>query len=220
MKRLIGLLVLLVCTACAPQLPAGYHADATGERTANSEDQVRSGLRELASKASAETAVDTALPAELTRVPVPGNAIARRYERKHRNIDFCKALGNDPFETPSLDRLKDLRKDAELLFNALHGIDPDKRYADASVRVRRGETPKRRLPAEIKAALPKLEQVAHAYYARIYFAEQLERQHKLTPQARHQLVQDALTGITGTEATEAYRTVNTFFIVHCTGGSA
>lgn len=213
-------------TGCVPQLPSGYNVDgATGERRANSADQVKDGIKELAKRTSAAEAIGVTLPTELTTVPVPENAIARRYDRKQRNKDFCTSwlggeVGSRVLQTPSLDDPEDLRKDAEVVFTSLHSIDPEKRYVDVSVRVKRGATNKRRLPTGIKAALPELEQHLHAWYARMMFVEELDEAGKLSAQARRVLVQRGLDEITGPEATTLMTTVNDFFTVHCLGGAA
>jgi hypothetical protein len=217
----VGVVAALV-VSCAPALPAGYHVDATGGRTANSDDQVVAGIKQLADRLSRDEVLDTTLPRELTAVPVPANAIARRYERKKRVDDFCSAWAKSSptAQTPALDKLKDLRQDAAVLYSTLHAIDPNKRYLDASIRVRRGETPKRRLPAEVKELLPSAETVAHAYYAELLFAEQLEKRGKLDAEQKHVMVQRAIDIIAGPDASAVFSTLNTFVLIHCLGGSA
>jgi hypothetical protein len=180
---------------------------------------VKAAIQELARTTIRTDVLSVHLPTELTKVPVPANAIARRYERKQRKADFCAGWYR-PFETPALDRPKDLRKNAELWFTGLHGIDVDKRYEDKSVRLRRGETAKRRLPADVKALLPRMEEHVHRYYAQMLFLEQLDKEGKLSPEQRHVLVQRALDGIAGAGATETFRTLNDFYTEHCQGASA
>ena len=226
-RRLAVPAVLLgaaLLSGCVPQLPSGYHVDAsTGQRTANSDDQVKKGIEQLARTTPADRVLAVELPNELISVPVPENAIARRYDRKQRKAEFCaawKLVGDAIIQTPSLDDTDDLAKDASLAYTALHSIDPQERYIDLSVRTKRGETRKRRLPVEIKAALPELEAVRHAWYARVLFLKELDDAGKLTDESRHELVQRALDEVTGPEATALTNTVNDFFIVHCLGGTA
>jgi hypothetical protein len=218
----VALLSVVAVMGCAPALPAGYHVEASGDRTANSEDQVTQGIKRLADQVDRSEVLHTELPHELTAVPVPANAIARRYERKQRSIDFCGSwkFGYTGAETPSLDDPKELREDAAESLNSLHDIDPNKRIADLSIRVKRGETAKRRLPTDIKLLLPRLESFAHAYYAQLYFIEQLDKRGKLSSADRHVLIQRALDLIASPEASAAYYTVNTYYVVHCLGGPA
>lgn len=225
MRRRLALLAVVsgcCATACVPQLPAGYHVAGDGERVANSAEQVVEAVEALADATPPEAVLTTELPPELLRVPVPGNALARQFERSQRKADFCAGFGaalGSP-ETPPLDDSEDLRMQADFMYSGLHSIDPEVEYEDVGTERKRGEAVERRLPDDIRSLLPALEEVAHAYYVRLLLVEELDERGKLDDVTRAELVQRAVTEVTSAEATRLMHTVSTFFNKHCRGAAS
>lgn len=159
------------------------------------------------------------LPASQLVPEVVGNQNVRLAQEAARNANFCLGWGAvTRIEEPKPYKLSDLVRHAGALYGVANQIDPELQVPNANAGP--GEPRRVDLPAEVKEALAIAQKEMYAYFARLQFTQELEREDLLSRAQVRRRIDLAFLHLAAERYSQANATLEEYYTRDCLAGGA